>query len=155
MRLGNRTWLLAFAAGLGCLSANQDRTMQAQQPEALVMVANKGNTDVAGINLSEARKLLLGEMSNWRNGTKVLVVLPPSGSGERAEVLKRICGMSEAAYTRYEMQASFTGQTAATINVAASDAAVKATVKANPGAVGFLHKGQVDGTVQAVMALEQ
>jgi ABC-type phosphate transport system substrate-binding protein len=153
MKLRNATWLLALAAGLACCSMNPDRPLGAQESEVLVMVVNKGNTGAAGMNLAEARKLLLGETSGWRNGTKVLVVLSPGGSTDRATVLKRICGMSEAAYIRYEMQASFTGQTAASINVAASDSAVKATVKANPGAVGFLHKGQVDGTVQAVLEL--
>jgi ABC-type phosphate transport system substrate-binding protein len=154
MKRKRAAWLVALALGLGCGSLPLGRLARAQDSDALVMVVNKSNTFAAGMTVSEARKLLLGETSAWRNGTKVLVVLTPAGSGERATVLKKICGMSEAAYTRYEMQASFTGQTAASINVAASDAAVKATVKANSGAVGFLRKVQVDESVRAVLALE-
>jgi len=62
--------------------------------------------------------------------------------------------MTETIYTRYEMQASFTGQTVATVNVASSDAAVKATVKANAGAIGFLHKSEVDASVKSVLTLD-
>jgi ABC-type phosphate transport system substrate-binding protein len=118
------------------------------------MVANKANTAAAGMSVTDARKLLLGETSSWRNGNKVVVVLSPAGSVERAAILKKICGMSEAAYTRYEMQAAFTGQTAATVHEGASDAAVKGIVKANSGAVGFLHKSQADESVQAVLEVK-
>jgi ABC-type phosphate transport system substrate-binding protein len=146
MKLRNAAWLLLLAVGLACWNVNRNWPVQAQQSEALVMVANKANTSAAGMNIGEARKLVLGE-------TKVLVVMTPSGSGERATVLKKVCGMSEAAYTRYEMQAAFTGQTAATVHDAVSDAVVKSVVKANPGAVGFLQKSQVDESVQSVLDL--
>jgi hypothetical protein len=39
------------------------------------------------------------------------------------------------------------------VHDAASDAAVKSLVKANPGAVGFLQKSQVDDSVQGVLEL--
>jgi ABC-type phosphate transport system substrate-binding protein len=153
MKLRNAAWLLLLAVGLACWNVNRNWPVQAQQSEALVMVANKANTSAAGMNIGEARKLVLGETTTWHNGAKVLVVMTPSGSGERATVLKKVCGMSEAAYTRYEMQAAFTGQTAATVHDAVSDAVVKSVVKANPGAVGFLQKSQVDESVQSVLDL--
>ena len=83
-----------------------------------------------------------------------MVVLTPAGSSDRAAVLKKVCGMSESAFTRYQMQAAFTGQTATAVHEAASVAAIKSAVKANPGAVGFLHKSQVDESVQSVLVLE-
>jgi ABC-type phosphate transport system substrate-binding protein len=153
VKLRNAAWLLALAAGLGCWSAFFYGPVQAQESEPLVMVVNKGNSGASGMNLGEARKLVLGDTSGWKNGAKVLVVLSPAGSAERATVLKKVCGMSEAAYTRYEMQAAFTGQTAATVHEAPSDAAIKSLVKSNPGAVGFVHKSQVDESVQAVLEL--
>jgi ABC-type phosphate transport system substrate-binding protein len=117
------------------------------------MVVNAGNTSAAKMDIALARKLLLGEEQTWRNGTKVVVVLGPPGTADRATVLKKVCGMSEALFTRYEMQAVFNGQPAASIRPAPTDKAVKDQVKANPGAIGFIHKGGVDPTVQAVLEL--
>lgn len=154
MKRHKATWLLALAVGWGCSSIQPADRLQAQGAETLVMVVNKSNAAATGMNLGEARRLLLGEDSTWRSGAKVVVVLPPAGSAERTTVLKKICGMSEAAYTRYQMQAAFTGQTAATVREAASDTATKSAVKSNPGAVGFIHKVAADDTVQVALALE-
>jgi ABC-type phosphate transport system substrate-binding protein len=154
MKRKRAAWLFALAVGFGSWIAHWDRAAQAQDSDALVMVVNKSNTAAAGMTMGEARKLVLGETSGWRNGIKVVVVLTPAGSSDRAAVLKKVCGMSEAAFTRYQMQAAFTGQTAAAVHEAASVAAIKSAVKANPGAVGFLHKSQVDESVQSVLVLE-
>ena len=154
MKRKRAAWLFALAVGIGCWFAQWDRSAHAQDSDALVMVVNKANAAAAGMTLGEARKLVLGEISGWRNGTKVVVVLTPAGSNDRVAVLKKVCGMSEAAFTRYQMQAAFTGQTAAAVHEAASVAAVKSVVKANPGAVGFLHKSQIDESVQSVLVLE-
>jgi ABC-type phosphate transport system substrate-binding protein len=154
MKSSNLKWLLALVAGIGYWSMRPPIPGQAQGSDALVMVVNRGNTSAAGMNLAEARKILLGDMSGWRDGSKVMVVLGPVGSSERGAVLKKVCGMSEAAYTRYEMQAAFTGQTAAVVREAASDAAIKSAVRANPGAVGFLHKSQIDDSVVVAMVLD-
>ncbi len=146
-------WLFALILCVGCLNTARESAVFAQDNDDLVMVVNKGNTAAVGMNLSEARKLLLGEISGWRTGAKVVVVLKPAGSPDRTAILKKVCGMTEAAYTRYQMQASFTGQTAATVHEATSDAVVKGVVKANPGAVGFLHKSEVDDSVKSVLEL--
>lgn len=153
MKLKHAASLLTLAVGFGSWRMSRDWPVHAQESEALVMIVNKANTSAAGMSIGEARKLVLGETTSWHNGAKVLVVMTQAGSGERSAVLKKVCGMSEAAYTRYEMQAAFTGQTAATVHDAASDAAVKSMVKANPGAVGFLQKSQVDESVQSVLDL--
>jgi len=154
MRVRNAAWGLALAAGLLRLSVMQILPVEAQGSETLVMVVNKGNSSATGMNLGEARKLMLGETSAWRNGSKVLIILAPPGSSDRVTALKKTCGMSEAAYTRFQMQAAFTGQSAAVIREATSESAVKNAVRANPGAVGFLHKSQVDDTVQVALTLE-
>lgn len=154
MKRRKATWLLALTVGWGCWSIYRSGALQAQGAETLVMVTNKSNSAAAGMSLSEAKKLLLGEESNWRGGVKVVVVLAPAGSTERTTVLKKVCGMSEAAYTRYQMQAAFTGQTAATVREAASDAAIKNAVKATPGAVGFIHKAAADDSILVALALD-
>jgi hypothetical protein len=127
--------------------------LTAQDAATLVMVVGKGS-QVGQVNRVEAKKLLTGETSTWSDGQKVIVVLKPVGSPDRAAILKKICGMTETTYARYELQASFTGETSAVITVAPSDAAVKATLKANLGAIGFLHKNDVDDSVKIVFTLD-
>jgi ABC-type phosphate transport system substrate-binding protein len=144
--------IFAFTVGLGCWNLNQGYPVHAQ--EALVMVANKANAAAAGMTVAAARKLLLGQTTDWRGGAKVVVVLAPPGSSDRAAVLKKVCGMTESAYTRYEMQAVFTGATAAKVAESASDSAIREIVKTNSGAVGFLHKSAVDPSVQTVLELQ-
>jgi ABC-type phosphate transport system substrate-binding protein len=154
MKRKNALRLFVLAIAFASWSMIRDPRMAAQTADVLVLVVNNSNSAAANLSLADARKMMLGETSEWRNGVRVLVVLKPSGNPDRDAVLKKVCGMTETIYTRYELQASFTGQTAASVNVASSDAAVKATVKANPGAVGFLHKSQVDSSIKAVLTLD-
>jgi len=154
MKRRNAAWLLALTVVWASWSVNGEVPVRGQATDVLIMVVNNANTAASNMSIREARKLLLGETSDWRTGAKVVVVLKPVGSPDRATVLKKICGMTETIYTRYEMQASFTGQTVATVNIASSDAAVKATVKANVGAIGFLHKSEIDASVKSVLMLE-
>ena len=144
----------ALAAGLSCWSMCQVLSLQAQKADELVMVVNKANAGATGMTVAEARKLLLGETTSWRGGAKVIVVLGPPGSSDRAAVLKKVCGMSETAFTRYEMQTAFTGQTVASVVEAPTSEAMKDKVMANAGAIAFLHSSQVDQRVQAVLNLE-
>lgn len=124
-----------------------------QGADPLVVVVGANNS-VNKITLAEAKALFLGETSTWRSGQKVIVVLKSPGNSERATVLKEICGMTETIYIRHELQASFTGETAASITVAPSNAAVMATVKANPGAIAALPQSAVDASVKIVLTLE-
>lgn len=153
MKHKHAIWLFALALGLASVSMDLNRVAQAQGPGELVMVVNKGNS--TNLTKADAKKLLLGVTSTWANGAKVVVVLRPAGSAERAAVLKKACGMSESDYTRYQLQASFTGRTAASVHEAASATAVKAFVKANAGAVGFLQKSEAAGDdVKIAITLE-
>jgi ABC-type phosphate transport system substrate-binding protein len=146
--------VLALAIWLVHWSANGDLMVAAQGVDSLVMIANKSNTSVSKMSKTDAKKLLLGQTTSWPNGGKVLIILRTVGSGDRAAVLQRVCGMSEAEYTRHNLQATFMGETAASVIEAPSATAIKSFVKSNPGAVGFLHVNEVDESVKAVWPVE-
>ena len=148
------TSVLALAIWLVHWGANGDQLAAAQRVDLLVMVANKNNPAVSKMSKTDAKKLLLGETTSWPNGEKVLVILRTMGSGDRAVVLQRICGMSEAEYTRHNLQTTFMGGTVASVIEAPSATAIKSFVKSNPGAVAFLHASEVDDSVKAVWPLE-
>jgi ABC-type phosphate transport system substrate-binding protein len=154
MKRRNVAWLLALATLLACWTANLDQPARAQEPDTLVMVANKANASAATLNKGEARKLILGQTISWPNGSKVIVAMRPAGNSERAVVLKKLCGMNESEYTRYGLQAMFTGQSVPPLHEVASSEAIKNFVKANPGAIGFLPKSEVDADVKAVLTLD-
>jgi ABC-type phosphate transport system substrate-binding protein len=124
----------------------------AQGHDPLVMVVNKANA-AASIGKPEAKKLLLGSTNTWPDGKKVVVVLSPLGSADRVALLQGLCGMSQAEFTRYEMQAAFTGRESVRTQEEPSIASIKAFVKANPGALGFIHESEVDKDLKSVLTV--
>ena len=128
-------------------------SLSAQAHDPLVVIVNKANPE-ATVGKPEAKKLVLGSSATWADGKKVVVVLRAQGTPDRAAVLQSICGMTEAEFTRYEMQAMFTGRVAVKTQDEPSAAAIKAFVKANPGALGFVHESEVDKDVKSVLTLQ-
>lgn len=145
-------WLCALAISLSSVGAALDRPLLAQG-DAVVMIVNKSNASAA-LTKGDAKKLVLGQTVSWPGGGKVTVVMKPEQSADRVSVLQKLCGMSEAEYTRYEMQVVFTGRNAAAVQSEPSSVAIKSFVKANPGAVGFVHQSDVDSDVKAVLTIE-
>ena len=147
-------FVLTVAVMLAQVSANGDVAAVAQRTDTLVMVANRNNAAASKMNKSDARKLLLGETTSWPNGGKVTIVLRTTGSVDRSTILQKVCGMSEAEYTRHNLQATFMGDTVASVIEAPSDTAVRNFVKSNPGAVGFLRQSELDDGVKSVWPVE-
>ena len=148
------TSMLSLAAFLMLWNPNAEMSAAGQRADSLVMVANKNNPAASKMNKSDARKLLLGQTSTWPNGGRVTVVLENVGSANRAAVLQRVCGMNEAEYTRHNLQATFMGETVASVVQADSAAAVRSLVRTNPGAVGFLRQSEVDDNVKTVWSVD-
>lgn len=147
--------LLSIVFGLTALSMMPEVWVAAQSSDPLVMVVNKSNSAATGMNKSEATRLLLGEMAAWPGGAKVVIVLKPVGNSDRAQVLNKICNMSEAEYTRHSLQAQFMGQPIAEVQQEASASAAKNFVRSNPGAVAFLRKSEVDDNEKIAWTLPQ
>jgi ABC-type phosphate transport system substrate-binding protein len=118
------------------------------------MVISKNNASVTTVSKADAKRMILGQMSTWSGGQKVVVVLRGQQNPDRVALLQKLCGMSEAEYTRYEMQVMFTGRVAAKVQEEPSAAALKTFVKANPGAVGFVHETDVDKDLKTVLTVE-
>ena len=154
MKRINSASVLSLATLLLLWNLHADTPVAAQRVDLLVMVANKSNAAASKMNKSDAKKLLLGQTSSWPNGGRITVVLKNVGSTDRAAVLQKVCGMNEAEYTRHNLQATFMGETVASVIQADSAAAVRSLVKANPGAVGFLRQSEVDDNVKAVWSVE-
>jgi hypothetical protein len=68
-------------------------------------------------------------------------------------VLRGIYNMSETDYSRYFLEAIFTGRLPAPPKEVGSPAQMKQFLAANPGAIGYLNKADVDDTVRIVLRI--
>ena len=152
MRTRKTVWL--FVVTILCWWASAAALpVAAQGADVLVMVVNRNNTSAANMKLETARKLVLGDISVWGNGTRVMVLLGPPDSNERRAILRKVCGMTEIAYAQYQAQAPRNGTTTATIHVVQTESELKNYIRGNPSAFGFVHKSQLDEGVLAVYEL--
>jgi ABC-type phosphate transport system substrate-binding protein len=145
--------LFALAAGFAVCGAPIGRLALSQSPNEIVVVVNKANKSADGLNRFIAKRVLLGGMRNWVNGNKITVVLPPAGNPDRAAVLKSLAGMNESEFTRFQLQASFTGGSPTDIHEA-SAAAAAAYIRANAGSIGFLRRSEVNDSVKVILVLD-
>lgn len=121
--------------------------------DAIVVIVNAANP-VDNLSTAELKKLFLSDRSHWDTGKSVAPVMV-TGSLERAAFLKTVCRMSDADFSKYFLQAAFTGKSATPPKEVPSVAALKSFIVSSPGAIGFVkaldfHGDGSDGGVKAV-----
>jgi ABC-type phosphate transport system substrate-binding protein len=122
--------------------------------DPIVVIVNASNP-VANLTVGELKKLFLSDRSKWDTGKSVAPVMMGAGTPERSAFLKIVCGMSDADFGKYFLQAAFTGKSATPPKEVSSAQSVKSTVATSPGAIGFVKAGDFhgdgsDGGVKAV-----
>jgi ABC-type phosphate transport system substrate-binding protein len=117
------------------------------------VIVNKANT-LDDLTLADAKKIFMGDKSTWPSGKRVTILMLASGQPERAMALREIYKMSEDDYGQYFTQAAFAGKVAAPPKDVGSAAQMKQAVAANPGAIGYVKKEDVDDSVKAVLKLQ-
>ncbi len=100
---------------------------------------------VDNLSLGELKKLFLSDRSKWDTGKSVAPVMIAAGAPERTTFLKIVCGMSDSEFSKYFMQAAFSGKSATPPKEVGSSASVKAFVVSSPGAIGFVKAGDFHG----------
>jgi ABC-type phosphate transport system substrate-binding protein len=117
------------------------------------VIVNKANT-VDDLPLADAKKVFMGDKSTWASGKRVTILMLAQGQPERAVVLREIYKLPEDGYEQYFTQAAFAGKVSAPPKDVASAAQMKQAVAANPGAIGYVKKEDVDDSVKAVLKLQ-
>ena len=122
--------------------------------DPIIVIVNNSNP-VDNLSIGELKKLFLSDRSRWDTGKSVAPVMVTAGSPERTAFLKVVCGMSDAEFGKYFLQAAFTGKSATPPKEVSSSQSVKSTVAASPGAIGFIkaadfHGDGSDGGVKSV-----
>jgi ABC-type phosphate transport system substrate-binding protein len=123
---------LVFLAGFACLTAGTARLAQAQEYTVIVNEANAVTTMPA----PEIAQLFLKKKTKWASGVAVAPVDQSSGR-VRAAFSQEVLGRDVSAVRAYWQQQIFSGRSTAP-DEKASDAAVIAFVKDNPGAIGYV-----------------
>jgi len=121
--------------------------------EEVDIIVNKANT-IDDLSLADAKKVFMGDKSTWPSGKRVTILMLAPGHPERGIVLRQIYKMSEEDLSQYFVQAAFAGKVSAHPKDVASGAQMKQAVGANPGAIGYVKKEDVDDTVKVVLKVQ-
>jgi ABC-type phosphate transport system substrate-binding protein len=97
-----------------------------------------------GLSAEQVSNIFLGKSSDLTG------VDLPDGSVARDAFYQKVTGKDAAQVKAYWAKLVFTGK-AQPLKEMASDAEVKKFVASNPGAIGYIDKGAVDGSVKVVL----
>ncbi|PPT99403.1 hypothetical protein XarbCFBP7408_14905 [Xanthomonas arboricola pv. guizotiae] len=111
-----------------------------------VVVAKDSPVVVA--NVEEAKKVFLGRQTT--SGGKTITLIYQKDAATRAEFEGKVLGKTGADLTGYWSKLIFSGKASAPTEVA-GDADVKAKVKANSGAVGYVSDKAIDDSVKVLL----
>ena len=122
--------------------------------EEVDVVVNKSNT-IGPLSREEVRRIFVGEKSSWPGGKRITVLMLARDQPERGVILRDVLKMNESDYTKYFLQAAFTGHVQAAPKDLPSPAQMKAHLSANPNAIGYLAKQDVDDSIRVLLRLPQ
>jgi ABC-type phosphate transport system substrate-binding protein len=129
----------------------------AQRPEpptgAIALVVHLSNP-VNNLSISDLRRIFMMETQNWPHGRKITVVLGEKGQPGRAEVIRRICGISEAEYDRHILLQTFRGAIGLGPRTIRDTAAMLRFIFNAPGSIGYAPSDQVNNNSTKVLRIE-
>ena len=130
-------------------AASEQRAAASGSDGRVAVIVNLSNP-VADLSLKELRSIAMIQRTQWPNGRKITVALYEPGYPEREAVLRRIYRMNEAAFTRYFLHGTFTGQIPNGPRQLATSEGLRRFVVNVPAAVGFIRLTDVDASVKTV-----
>ena len=149
-----KRWLTAVLIGTTFLPIVSSPQSWAVDGGPIVVIVNQANP-VQNVTMAELRKIFLSDRNRWDTGKNIAPVIAAPGAAERVAFLKIVCGMRDAEFSKYFLQAAFTGKDVTPPREVSSSRDVKSIVAASPGAIGFIrgldfHGDGSDGGVKAV-----
>jgi hypothetical protein len=141
--------IVALALTVSCAAI---LTVVSAAPEEVDVVVNKTN-NIGPLSREVVRKMFIGERSSWPGGKRITVLMLAPDLPERFVILQAVFQMNESEYTKYFLQAAFTGRVLGAPRDLPSAAQMKAHLAANPNAIGYLRKEDVDDSVKVVLRL--
>lgn len=100
----------------------------------------------------DVSRIFLGKSKSFPGGAAATPINQNEGSAAREKFNEGVCKKNASQYKAYWSQLVFTGKGTPPKDVG-DDAAVKAQVAANPGAIGYVDASVVDASVKVVFKL--
>ena len=117
--------------------------------QAGVVVVMSSKSDVDSLSRAQVSQIFLAKTDALPNGRVAKPVDQAEGAAVRNEFYDKVADKNAAQMKAYWSQLTFTGKAQPPRKVS-GDAAVKAAVADNPGAIGYISDGAVDGSVKVV-----
>jgi len=114
---------------------------------SIIVIVNASNS-VDNLTVSELKQIFLADRSKWDTGRAVAAVIVTAGAPERTAFLKIVCGMNNADFSKYFLQASFTGKYTTPPKEVSTALGVQNVVANSPGAIGFVKAADFTGAAE-------
>jgi hypothetical protein len=132
-------WLLALA-----LFVLADLpTAEGQPAPSAVAIVTHPSVRSDDVSFLELRKIFLGDMQYWGDGTRIVLLVRAPVARERDVVLSRIYRMDEPEFQQYWIAKVFRAEVSAKPKIVYSSDMIRELVTALPGAVAFLPADEV------------
>lgn len=126
-------------------------THRSFESKSRAIVVNKSNK-ISDLSVADVRKLFLGEKGTLPNGRRIVLLMSPAGTPERAVILRQIYRMTESEFSKYILQSAFTGRQPPPREVVSRD--MKRLVTERPDVIGYLPVSQVDDAIRPVLVIQ-
>ena len=133
---------LATVLGFGLVQA-QDKSTD------LAIIVGKASA-LDSVTTAELTKILRAEKSKGADGVKFSLSIREAGSPERAALLSGVYAMTEAEYTKFFLQATFTGAIQTAPKQVAAAAGAKQFVAGTPGGISYVRGSDADDSVKVL-----
>lgn len=134
---------LCFAL-LGCLLVNASFA-----DDSFVVIANR-DAAVTKISPDQATQIFLKHVQSWPDGKPIYPIDIGEGSPLRAEFYSRITGRSPAQLRAYWARQAFTGM-GSPPRQASTAGEVSKIVQTTSGAIGYVGRGESEGSAKIVL----
>jgi len=149
----NRENLFKVLVTLGMLAGFTFLPQPVWAADPIVVIINSSNP-ADNLSVGDLRKLFLADRSRWDTGKSVAPVMLGPGTAERTAFLKTVCGMSDADFKKYFVQAAFEGKDVAPPKEVSSARDVKSVVAGSPGAIGFVRASDFSAGDSGIKAVK-
>jgi len=141
-----RALALSLLASLGTATG---APVEEPAPLRLAVIVH-GDVPVDDLSLGELRKIFLGDRQFWIEDLRVVVLVPPIGSGERAVLLEKVYEKTESQYRHYWIAKVFREEASSAPKRAASARAAGDLVRQIPGAISVADAAKVPPGVKVL-----
>jgi hypothetical protein len=123
---------------------------RAQDKNADLAIIVGKSSGLDSVTSAELTKIFKAEKAKGPDGVKFALSARETGSPERAALLGQVYQMTEAEFTKFFLQATFTGAVQSAPKQVAAAAGAKQFVSGTPGGISYVRGSDADDSVKMV-----